>query len=100
MSPVGLSPNSRASYPIHIKTYHNLRVPWHTHLYRAGLGIFCRSDQPWHTYAYRAWRSFWGDPRYLSGPAMHDHATAALPAATLTTQFGEVFQNARREAGV
>ena len=100
MYSVGVSSNNRASYLITIKIYHNLRVPWYTHLYRAGLGIFCRSDQPWHTYVYRAWRGFWGDPRYLPAPAKFDLATAALPAKALKTQFGEVFQAARREAGV
>ena len=52
-------------YPL--KKYHNLHVPWHTHLYRAGLGLFLKGEKPWHNHLYRAWRNLSGDPRYSAG---------------------------------
>lgn len=46
------------------KRYTNLRVPWHTHLYRAWLAIFVPGERPWHTHLYRALHSIMGNRRY------------------------------------
>ena len=51
-----------------LKRYTNLHVPWHTHLYRAGLVVFIKGEKPWHTHVYRAWRSMANDTRYRPFP--------------------------------
>ncbi|MDF9832402.1 FkbM family methyltransferase [Ereboglobus sp. PH5-5] len=57
------------------KYYANVRVPWHTHLYRAGLGMFVKGEKPWHTHIYRAWRSLVGDPKYKKNPSVYFSAS-------------------------
>ena len=92
-----------------MKTYHNLRVPWHTHLYRAGLSLFLKSDKPWYTHVYRAGRSFTRDPRYCSRinkpnrtavPIIKTSAQAARLAESISSKSLHAFEAARREAGV
>jgi FkbM family methyltransferase len=65
------------------KRYSDRRVPWHTHLYRSGQGLFVRGEKPWHTHFYRGWRSLLGDPRYaLPDPGQpRDAVVVDLPAA-------------------
>ncbi len=47
-----------------LKRYTNLRVPWHTHFYRAGLALFIKGEKPWHTHVYRGMGSLLGVKRY------------------------------------
>ena len=47
-----------------IKSHKNLRVPWHTHLYRFFVSLWQRTDKPWHTHLYRTLHSLFGHERY------------------------------------
>lgn len=40
-----------------LKRYPNLLVPWHTHLYRAGLSLIGRRKKPWYLHVGRAYQS-------------------------------------------
>ena len=46
------------------KIYRNLNVAWHTHLYRALITIFVKSQKPWHTHLYRSFLSLIGNEKY------------------------------------
>lgn len=67
------------------KSYSNLHVAWHTHLYRAGFGILVKGVKPWHTHLYRAFCSMRGDIRYNPLPAVVLPATAVSVFAAPTT---------------
>ena len=54
-----------------MKKYTHLQVPWHTHLYRAGVSLFVVCEKPWHTHIYRAWLSLCRDSRYAPIPKKH-----------------------------
>ena len=46
--------------------YHNIRVPWHKHLYRAFAVLLHKSDKPWHTHLYRCVLNLLGSNKYSS----------------------------------
>jgi glycosyltransferase involved in cell wall biosynthesis len=51
-----------------VRKHTNPRVPWHTHLYRAGVSLFVPCKKPWHTHIYRAWRALCKDTHYTIRP--------------------------------
>ena len=65
MLPVKHSESSIENPP-RMKKHTHLQVPWHTHLYRAGLSLFVPCEKPWHTHIYRAWRTVCKDSRYVN----------------------------------
>ncbi|MDF9828227.1 FkbM family methyltransferase [Ereboglobus sp. PH5-10] len=96
------------------KHYANIRVPWHTHLYRAGLGIFVKGEKPWHTHLYRAFASLCGAKKYSphplpcipSMPAAQQSQRSILDAASAVTEplteerILQYFRKKRSESGI
>lgn len=93
----------RGSVPVvsPLKRYSRMQVSWHTHLYRAGLGLFVRGEKPWHTHLYRAWHSWQGDPRYRRIDAL-GHAQITVIADMLSPQHASErrFNERRANSGV